>query len=101
MFVTVTDGNGRLVPNLTQDNFEVHDEGRPQPITLFDNSPQPIRLISGYSPFTLATEVAALLVARTRKVSQRSGKEFMWLKRRISPVAAKKITSRSRAAFDR
>lgn len=29
----------------------------------------------------------------TRKVSQRSGKEFMWLKRRISPVAAKKITS--------
>ncbi|WP_345779846.1 penicillin-binding protein 2 [Luteimonas galliterrae] len=27
----------------------------------------------------------------TRKVSQRAGKEFMWLKRRISPVAAKKI----------
>ena len=45
VFVTVTDGNGRLVPNLTQDNFEIRDEGRPQPITLFDNSPQPIRLI--------------------------------------------------------
>lgn len=29
----------------------------------------------------------------TRKVSQRAGKEFMWLKRRISPIAAKKIVS--------
>ncbi|TWI02911.1 cell division protein FtsI (penicillin-binding protein 3) [Luteimonas cucumeris] len=29
----------------------------------------------------------------TRKVSQRAGKEFMWLKRRISPVAAKKIVA--------
>jgi VWFA-related protein len=45
VFVTVTDGDGRLVPNLTQDVFEVRDDGKPQPITLFDNSPQPIRLI--------------------------------------------------------
>src|SRR5262245_25787740 len=45
VFVTVTDGDGRLVTNLTRDAFEIRDEGRPQPITLFDNSPQPIRLI--------------------------------------------------------
>src|SRR5687767_8775308 len=45
VFVTVTDGDGRLVTTLTQDKFEVRDEGKPQPITLFDNSPQPIRLI--------------------------------------------------------
>jgi Ca-activated chloride channel family protein len=45
VFVTVTDGDGRLVPNLARENFEIRDEGRPQPITLFDNSPQPIRLI--------------------------------------------------------
>jgi VWFA-related protein len=45
VFVTVTDGDGRLVTTLTQDAFEVRDEGKPQPITLFDNSPQPIRLI--------------------------------------------------------
>ena len=45
VYATVTDGEGRLVPSLTQDNFEVRDEGKPQPITLFDNSPQPIRLI--------------------------------------------------------
>jgi len=29
----------------------------------------------------------------TRKVSQRVGKEFMWLKRRVSPVAARKIVA--------
>jgi Ca-activated chloride channel family protein len=45
VFVTVNDGDGRLVTTLTRDDFEIRDEGRPQPITLFDNSPQPIRLI--------------------------------------------------------
>jgi Ca-activated chloride channel family protein len=45
VFATVTDGDGRLVTTLSQADFEVRDEGKPQPITLFDNSPQPIRLI--------------------------------------------------------
>jgi Ca-activated chloride channel family protein len=45
VFATVTDRDGRLVTTLTRDEFEVRDEGKPQPITLFDNSPQPIRLI--------------------------------------------------------
>lgn len=45
VFVTVTDGDGRLVTTLTQKDFEIRDEGTPQPITLFDNSPQPIRLV--------------------------------------------------------
>ena len=45
VFVTVTDRDGRLATNLTREDFEIRDEGRPQPITLFDNSPQPIRLI--------------------------------------------------------
>jgi len=45
VFVTVTDRDGRLVTTLTQNDFEVRDEGKPQPITLFDNTPQPIRLI--------------------------------------------------------
>jgi Ca-activated chloride channel family protein len=45
VFVTVTDRNGRLATNLTRDAFEVRDEGKPQPITLFDSTPQPIRLI--------------------------------------------------------
>jgi len=45
VFVTVTDKDGRLVTTLTQSDFEVRDEGKVQPITIFDNTPQPIRLI--------------------------------------------------------
>jgi Ca-activated chloride channel homolog len=45
VFVTVTDRDGRLVTTLAKDNFEVRDDGKPQPITQFDNTPQPIRLI--------------------------------------------------------
>ena len=45
VFATVTDHDGKLVANLTRDTFEVRDQGKPQPLTLFDNSPQPIRLI--------------------------------------------------------
>jgi Ca-activated chloride channel homolog len=45
VFVTVTDRDGRLVTTLARDDFEVRDEGKPQPITLFDNTPQPIRII--------------------------------------------------------
>jgi Ca-activated chloride channel homolog len=45
VFTTVTDRDGRLVTTLEQKDFEIRDEGKPQLITLFDNSPQPIRLI--------------------------------------------------------
>ena len=45
VFVTVTDRDGRLVTALAQGDFEVRDGNKPQPITQFDNSPQPIRLV--------------------------------------------------------
>ena len=45
VFVTVTDRDGRIATNLTQDKFEIRDEGKPQPITIFDNSPKPIQLV--------------------------------------------------------
>jgi VWFA-related protein len=45
VFVTATDKSERLATSLPRDVFEVRDNGRPQPITVFDNSPQPIRLI--------------------------------------------------------
>ena len=31
---------------LGQGDFEVRDEGKPQPIVVFDNTPQPVRLIA-------------------------------------------------------
>jgi VWFA-related protein len=34
--VTVTDGGGRFIPGLTQDDFLVYDDGKPQKIVTFD-----------------------------------------------------------------
>ena len=45
VFVTVTDRDGRLVTTLAREDFEVRDEGKPQALTLFDNTPQPIKLV--------------------------------------------------------
>ncbi len=42
IYATVTDPAGRLVPDLTQDDFEVFDDSQPQPITVFENGVQPI-----------------------------------------------------------
>lgn len=41
IFATVTDATGRLVPGLEAADFEVLDEGRLMPLTLFDNNVQP------------------------------------------------------------
>src|SRR5436305_4471263 len=45
LFVTVQDGQKRLVPDLTQQEFEVTDNEKPQPITYFDNSIHPINVV--------------------------------------------------------
>lgn len=45
LFVTVTDAQRRLVPDLVQDDFEVFDNEKPQPIVLFDNKIQPITVV--------------------------------------------------------
>src|SRR5437764_13925341 len=73
VFATVTDRDGRLVTTLTRDAFEVRDEGKPQPITQFDNTPQPIRLIvmldvsgSMQGNLPLLRAAAAQLFARLR-----------------------------------
>jgi VWFA-related protein len=46
VFVTATGKDGRLVTDLAQSEFQVRDDGRPQPIAVFDNSPKPIQLIA-------------------------------------------------------
>lgn len=42
IYTTVQAEDGRFVPGLTRDDFELFDNGKPQPITTFDNSPQKI-----------------------------------------------------------
>ena len=45
VLTTVTDTQGRLVPNLEQDEFTILDNGKPQPITLFQNETQPFTVV--------------------------------------------------------
>jgi Ca-activated chloride channel family protein len=45
VYVTVTDKDNRLVSGLTREDFQVSDNGRVQPLTVFDDTPQPIRII--------------------------------------------------------
>jgi Ca-activated chloride channel family protein len=45
VYTTVTDSDGRLVPDLTKEDFEIFDNDKAQPITLFDNRPQPISVV--------------------------------------------------------
>ena len=46
VYATVVGKDGRLVTTLTKDDFQLRDEGKPQPIVLFDNSPRPIRMVA-------------------------------------------------------
>jgi Ca-activated chloride channel homolog len=45
IYVTVMDDEKRLVPGLVMEDFEVLDNGKPQVITSFDNTPTPISVI--------------------------------------------------------
>jgi Ca-activated chloride channel homolog len=45
LFVTVADAQKRLVPDLTQDDFQVFDNDKPQPLAYFDNSIHPINVV--------------------------------------------------------
>ena len=42
---TVTGKDGRLVPNLVMDDFEIKDEGKLQSISVFSNEVQPISVV--------------------------------------------------------
>ena len=42
--VTVTDSNGRLITGLSRDDFEVFEDGDPQPVTQFTDARLPVSL---------------------------------------------------------
>jgi len=45
VFVTVTNKSGRLVTGLGREAFDVRDQGKPRELGVFDDAPQPVRLI--------------------------------------------------------
>jgi Ca-activated chloride channel family protein len=45
VYVTVTDAEGRLVPDLGRDDFEIYDNGKLQPISVFASDIQPIMVV--------------------------------------------------------
>ena len=45
VYVTATDARGQLVTDLTQEEFELFDNGQPQPITTFASNWQPITVV--------------------------------------------------------
>jgi VWFA-related protein len=70
VYATVTDAAGRLVPDLTRDEFTIFDEKKPQDLTLFANEIQPITVVmlldrsgSMRDKFTLVERAAEQFVA--------------------------------------
>ena len=45
LYVTVTDDDGRLVPNLLREDFSIFDDRQPQEIALFENTVRPITVV--------------------------------------------------------
>jgi VWFA-related protein len=45
VYATVTDAGGRLVPDLTREQFQIDDNGKRQELTLFANEIQPITVV--------------------------------------------------------
>lgn len=46
IYTTVADAQGRLVPDLVQDDFDVFDNGKAVEIAVFSNDPQPITVVA-------------------------------------------------------
>jgi VWFA-related protein len=72
--VTVTDGAGRLIADLTQDEFQVFEDNQPQAITVFSHDPQPIALsllvdasTSMEQKLPMAQEAATGLIRKMKK----------------------------------
>lgn len=62
LFVTVTDSDGRLVPDLTREDFTVLDDGEPQEIVLFENTVQPITVVVMLDTSISTTNVMRLIM---------------------------------------
>jgi Ca-activated chloride channel family protein len=63
IYATVQERNGRLVPDLTRDDFEVRDNGRPVELTVFSNEALPITV-------ALMLDMSNSMVEQSRQVRE-------------------------------
>ncbi|MEP7116014.1 MAG: VWA domain-containing protein [Acidobacteriota bacterium] len=61
VYATAVDGSGRLVPDLTQDDFEILDNLKPVAISSFSNDPQPFTAVVMLDTSASMTEHLKLL----------------------------------------
>ena len=61
--MTVTDRDGRLVPDLLRDDFTIFDDGEPQDIALFENAVRPITVVVMLDTSISTTNVMDLIMA--------------------------------------
>jgi Ca-activated chloride channel family protein len=69
VYATVVDGNGRLVPGLQAEDFEILDDGKPVALTVFDNNVQPFTA-------TLALDTSGSMTANISRV-QEAAEQFV------------------------
>ncbi len=62
LYVTVTDDNGRLVPDLAREAFAIFDDGQPQEIVLFENDVRPITVVVMLDTSISTTNVMHLIL---------------------------------------
>lgn len=62
LYVTVTDDDGRLVPDLTREDFVIFDNDEPQEITLFENDVRPITVVVMLDTSISTTNVMDLIL---------------------------------------
>jgi Ca-activated chloride channel homolog len=85
VYATITDANGRLVPDLPREAFDISDNGQPQPITVFSNDIQPITVVmmldrsgSMRGHFALLEAAAEAFVRRLRPDDKARIGSFAW-----------------------
>ena len=62
LYVTVTDDDGRLVPNLEENDFTILDNDQPQEIALFGNEVRPINVVVMLDSSISTTNVMHLIM---------------------------------------
>jgi Ca-activated chloride channel homolog len=85
VYATVTDAQGRLIPDLAREAFEVFDNGQPQTLTVFSNDIQPITVVmmldrsgSMRANYALLDAAAEAFVRRLRPADKARIGSFAW-----------------------